>query len=399
MDPVKDDEEVAALTSQIAALDAAGNYLEAIPLAERYAQIVKARHGEGHPSYAAALTALAVLLLNKANRLAEAEALLRSALAIYEKAPGPNPLDIAKALNSLAQLLNDTGRVAEAEPLRRFALHLEAGGGMLLAGPPDASIDAAERDDAEEQPASAGMQAPTSPAPAQAPTSDRRRAVAAGPGAEPQARTETALPQRAEPPKRREKVDAKGALEIDAGRLAYQIPKRMWIGLQETVEVRLGRRQAQGLMQGFAGRGEVRTEDIPIVETMSVSLLCEPGKFEIVTRSEKDQLVKPDLVLGTPFHSDDFGRWVWLVTPREKGEHTLLVKVSAAVRDSRGLPSTASLPDRTFAVSVRVRLIRAALGALGRAAPGLAWAVVTALVGVFTKDYWWPAIRNMIGMG
>jgi hypothetical protein len=34
-----------------------------------------------------------------------------------------------------------------------------------------------------------------------------------------------------------------------------------------------------------------------------------------------------------------------------------------------------------------------------RAAPGLAWAVVTALVGAFTKDCWWPAIRQMIGWG
>jgi hypothetical protein len=132
---------------------------------------------------------------------------------------------------------------------------------------------------------------------------------------------------------------------------------------------------------------------------MSVSLLCEPGTFEIVARSEKDQLVKPDLVLGTPFHSDDFGRWVWLVTPLQRGEHTLMVKVSAAIRDSRGLPTSSSLPDKAFAVSVRVQLLRAAAGAMVRAAPGLAWAVVTALVGVFTKDYWWPAIRHMIGWG
>src|SRR5262249_58242561 len=116
-------------------------------------------------------------------------------------------------------------------------------------------------------------------------------------------------------PRPREKFDAKRALEIDAGRLAYQIPRRMWVNHPETVEVRLGRTQAKGLTQGFAGRGEVTTEDIPIVETMSVSLMCEPGAFNIVARSEKDQLVKPDLVLGTPFHSDDFGRWGWLGPP------------------------------------------------------------------------------------
>jgi hypothetical protein len=76
-----------------------------------------------------------------------------------------------------------------------------------------------------------------------------------------------------------------------------------------------------------------------------VSLACEPGTFDIESRSERDQLVKPDLVKGTAFHNDDFAKWVWLVTPRERGEHTLLVKVSAAIKDSRGLPSRAALPD------------------------------------------------------
>ena len=392
MEPVlQDDDDTAALKTQITALEAAGNYVDAIPLAERYAEAMKARQGEDHPSYAAALTTLAVLLLHKANRLVEAESLLRRALAIYEKSPEANQPDFAKALNSLARLLNDTGRVAEAEPLRRRALAIEAGGGVLL----DSFSDEHRIRDR-----SFSLEGRRSIEPGDSAQALRNLEGLRRQRAESQAvPSPSASPVRKEQPKAREKIDAKRALEIDAGRLAYQIPKRMWLQLQETVEVRLGRSQARGLTQGFGGRGEVRTEDIPIVETMSVSLACEPGAFDVVPRSEKDQLVKPDLVLGTPFHSNDFGRWVWLVTPRQKGEHTLLVKISAAMRDSRGLPTTSSLPDKTFAVTVRVQLLRAAAGALARAAPGLAWAVVTALVGVFTKDYWWPAIRNMIGMG
>ena len=83
-----------------------------------------------------------------------------------------------------------------------------------------------------------------------------------------------------------------GALDIEAGRLAYQIPERMWVGVQETVEVRLGAVIAKEIMQGFVGRGDVKLEHVPIVETMSVSLVCEPGTFDIDPRSEKDQLVK-----------------------------------------------------------------------------------------------------------
>jgi hypothetical protein len=439
----QDDAVTGALQRRIAELEAAGRYAEAIPLAERYVEAAKAQFGDDHPSYAAALNSLGRALYG-ANRAAEAEPILRCAASILEEALGATHPSVGIVLINLGELLIHASRPAEAEPLmRRVNVMLEEAlgkeetgfptdhltlnqllnekrlaetvpllrawlpvataraSGIVLASfagersAPDRSADALAERAAEERAKSPSGPAPQqSPAP-QAPDGDRlaevrRRA---------EARATSALPERTDLPKPRQKVDAKRALEIDAGRLAYQIPKRMWLDIQETVEVRLGRTQAQGLTQGFAGRGDVRTEDIPIVETMSVSLACEPGAFDIVPRSEKDQLVKPDLVLGTPFHSDDFGRWVWLVTPRQRGEHTLLVKVAAAIRDSRGLPATSSLPDKTFAVSVRVQLFRAAAGALLRAAPGLAWAVVTALVGVFTKDYWWPAIRHMIGLG
>jgi Tetratricopeptide repeat len=415
MDPAShDDGGIAALQSQIAALEAAGSYAEAIPLAERHAEAAKARFGEGHPAYAAALAALAQLL-RRVSRLDEAEALLRGAIVVYQAAGGAHAPELARTYGLLAQVLSDAGRAEEAEALRGYA---------MMAPPPDAAFGAptaarldaplAEQEallrDAKEEAArpqntaqsparASGRGAPAAPpasAPApQAPGTDRMSTARRRPG--PEAEVPSLLSDRK--PRPRERVDAKRALEIDSGRLAYQIPRRMWINQPETVEVRLGRTQARGLTKGFAGRGEVKTEDIPIVETMSVSLMCEPGAFDIVARSEKEQLVKPDLVLGTPFHSDDFGRWVWLVTPLKTGEHTLLVKVSAAIRDSRGLPATSSLPDKSFAVSVRVQLVRAAASVLVRAAPRLAWVVVTTLIGIFTKDYWWPAIRHMIGWG
>ena len=55
-------------------------------------------------------------------RYAEAEPLLRRALAIDEKALGPEHPDTAATLNSLAELYNKQGRYAEAEPLYRRAL-------------------------------------------------------------------------------------------------------------------------------------------------------------------------------------------------------------------------------------------------------------------------------------
>lgn len=188
------------------------------------------------------------------------------------------------------------------------------------------------------------------------------------------------------------------ALEYEAGRLAYQIPDHMWRGVEETVQVQLGTAEAQGVMTGFMGRGEVKAEDVPIVETMSVSLLCERNAFQIVHMCPRDQLVKPDMLKGTPFHKDDFGKWVWLVTPKKRGAHKLLVKVAASLKDSRGLPATSSLPDKIFEVTVRVQVMRSIANALWRAVPSLLWVIVTTLVGIFTKDYWWPFVRDFIGL-
>jgi hypothetical protein len=60
------------------------------------------------------------------------------------------------------------------------------------------------------------------------------------------------------------------------------------------------------------------------------------------------------------------------------------------------LPTTSSLPDKIIAVTVRVDLVRATTTAFWRVAPGLAWAVATTLVGIFTKDYWWPYVKDTV---
>jgi CHAT domain-containing protein len=85
---------------------------------------MKASHGADHPEYANALNNLAQLL-QATNRLAEAEPLMRRALAIDEKSLGPEHPDVATRLNNLAQLLQATDRLAEAEPLMSRALAID----------------------------------------------------------------------------------------------------------------------------------------------------------------------------------------------------------------------------------------------------------------------------------
>jgi len=118
------DAELKALNQRVIELHRAGKYREAIPLAERYAKAVKARHGPDHPDVANALSNLAQLLQDT-NRLAEAEPLYRRALAIDEKSFGAEHPNVARDLNNLAQLLQATSQLAEAEPLMRRALAID----------------------------------------------------------------------------------------------------------------------------------------------------------------------------------------------------------------------------------------------------------------------------------
>lgn len=186
------------------------------------------------------------------------------------------------------------------------------------------------------------------------------------------------------------------ALEVEAGKLVHKIPNKMWLGEPETVEVRLGREAAAGLASGLVGRGALTEENIPIVETMSVSLYARGGAFEIERQSETTQLVKTDALKGTAFEGTDFGRWTWLVTPKKTGAQQLCVKVSAGLKDSRGVPTTATLPDREFAVSVSVHAGKETMKVLGRVLGVGGGAIAAALIGAMTQDLWWPKVKALL---
>ena len=99
-------------------------YAEAEPLMRRALAIDEQSFGPDHPNVAIRLNNLAQLLQDT-NRLAEAEPLMRRALAIDEQSFGPDHPNVAIDLNNLAQLLQATNRLAEAEPLMRRALAID----------------------------------------------------------------------------------------------------------------------------------------------------------------------------------------------------------------------------------------------------------------------------------
>jgi tetratricopeptide (TPR) repeat protein len=102
-------------------LDGAGDYAAAEPLFRRALAIREKALGPDHPDVATSLDNLAQLLEERGD-YAGAEPLYRRALAIDEKALGPDHPDVATRLNDLAMLVQAKGDYAGAEPLYRRAL-------------------------------------------------------------------------------------------------------------------------------------------------------------------------------------------------------------------------------------------------------------------------------------
>ena len=107
-------------------LFAKGLYAEAEPLFKRALAIREKALGPEHPGVAESLTWLAMIDFNR-RAYAEAEPLLVRALAIREKALGPEHTDVAQSLNNLGTLYSNLGAwdevaYAKAEPLFERAL-------------------------------------------------------------------------------------------------------------------------------------------------------------------------------------------------------------------------------------------------------------------------------------
>ena len=104
---------------------AQGRYAEAEPLLKRALAIKEKVLGSEHPSVATSLNGVAVLYQAK-GRCAEAEPLYRRALAIWEKALDPEHPNVAKALLNYAVLLRATGRSDERERMETRAKAIRA---------------------------------------------------------------------------------------------------------------------------------------------------------------------------------------------------------------------------------------------------------------------------------
>lgn len=113
--------EAQTLDRRVGELYGAGKFDEAIHLAQRALAIREKALGPEHPDTATSLSSLGGLYLTT-GRYAEAEPLFLRALAISEKIFGPQHPNTAVSLNNLARLYRHRGRQTEAELLLKRAL-------------------------------------------------------------------------------------------------------------------------------------------------------------------------------------------------------------------------------------------------------------------------------------
>lgn len=117
-------EKINRMGQRIAELFQAGQYDQAIPIAQRLVRVLEAREGGTSVNTATARNSLA-LLLEDANRLLEAEVQYRRVIGILDKAGGPKQPSYGAALSNLSALLFRLNRFAEAETLARRALAID----------------------------------------------------------------------------------------------------------------------------------------------------------------------------------------------------------------------------------------------------------------------------------
>jgi len=109
------------LDGRVDELFRAGKYADAIPLAQQALALREKALGPNHLDVAKELSRLAAIY-NGLERYAEMEPLYKRALAIRERALGRDHFEVGEALNNLAYVYGNLGRLAEAEPLYERSL-------------------------------------------------------------------------------------------------------------------------------------------------------------------------------------------------------------------------------------------------------------------------------------
>ncbi len=181
---------------------------------------------------------------------------------------------------------------------------------------------------------------------------------------------------------------------FDPGELLENIPRRMRVGIAETIEIRVARTGIAGADQGMAGPGSVQRHDIVVTKAMAVRLRAPEGGFAIEAAMPETQWINN--VLG--IYGDDYASWRFVVTPQIAGRWRLQLIVSARTVGGDGLMAETAMPDQVIEVRVRTNYAKVASKWLG----WIAAAVVGGLLARFGEGMWSiaaPVFRAFLDVG
>lgn len=132
------------------------------------------------------------------------------------------------------------------------------------------------------------------------------------------------------------------ARQVSPGRIAYNPPARMRIGVPETIQIRIARNDVErDITHRMIGRGMPASEPIEVGAFMRVRLTGRA--FDISPDTDQDRAIPPGGV----------GEWVFNVTPLEAGEQALDLHVFIRVKLS-GADEIISQPVLRREIAVEV---------------------------------------------
>lgn len=117
------------------------------------------------------------------------------------------------------------------------------------------------------------------------------------------------------------KNEYKNFAQNAAGTLVFNPPKSMTNGTVEWIDARIGPENTTRLVQGLLGKGEVQFRNISVETNMTYVVKLE-GDMGLKISAKRPEIQ----ILGK-----DPAVWLWLVTPLEAGNHTLILSVDLQV--------------------------------------------------------------------
>jgi len=132
--------------------------------------------------------------------------------------------------------------------------------------------------------------------------------------------------------------------ELSVGKILFNPPKIMKVGVIERIEVRISQNINEDLTERLKGRGFPKVEEIIVGTVMKVKLSGDD--FRIESHSEEEQYI----------HSAGYTQWEWDVTPLKSGNRVIRLSVAVSVYLDKFGEKTKNLPVMEKEIHIKVNI-------------------------------------------